>query len=252
MILRFAIPAAIVAFTAVAAFAATSQIKTTILEQQRCITSNGIPDHSTGKFPNAHNPNSIRTQNTNVCIPLSPDKGNKATPVRTTGIALNGVLIRPGTAGHYDPNARKGHSQRPVSDWQVEGMFAGKNLGIDNNNAHVDKRGLYHYHGVPPTLIGVNGDTQIAWAADGFPIHYIGEQARPSYMLKSGTRPKGPKDPGGAYDGTYVQDWEYERGLGNLDECNGAMLGDEYVYFVTDAYPFYPRCLYGTRITNIR
>ncbi|MFT4960768.1 MAG: hypothetical protein ACI92Z_001852 [Paracoccaceae bacterium] len=69
-------------------------------------------------------------------------------------------------------------------------------------------------------------------------------------MLKSGMRPSGPKDPGGAYDGQYVQDWEYVRGLGNLNDCNGAMLGGEYVYFVTDAYPFYPRCLYGTKITK--
>ncbi|MBL4766843.1 MAG: YHYH protein [Rhodobacteraceae bacterium] len=36
--------------------------------------------------------------------------------------------------------------------------------------------------------------------------------------------------------------------LGNLDECNGAILGGEYVYIVTDAYPFYTRCLYGTKI----
>ena len=184
--------------------------------------------------------------------PAVSGKGQKPTPVRTTGIALNGVLIRPGTAGYYDPKSRRGHSQRAVSNWRVEGMFAGAKLGIDSNNAHVDKRGLYHYHGVPPTLVGVNSTTQIAWAADGFAIHYVGDKARPSYVLKPGNRPSGRNNPKGVYDGKYVEDWKYVRGVGNLDQCNGATLNGEYVYFVTDAYPFYPRCLYGTKITNIR
>lgn len=251
MILKLTIPAAILTIAAAAAIAATSQVKTTTSGNQRCIVSNGIPDHSTGRFPNSGNPHRIKEQNTRVCIPLSPKKSSKAKAVDATGIALNGVLIRPSTAEYYDPNSRRGYSQRPVSNWRVEGMFSGDKLGFDRNNAHVDKRGLYHYHGVPPTLVGVNDDTQIGWAADGFPIHYIGDQARPGYMLKSGNRPTGSRNPGGAYDGEYIQDWEFERGLGNLDQCNGAVLGGEYVYFVTDTYPFYPRCLYGTEITKI-
>ena len=62
-------------------------------------------------------------------------------------------------------------------------------------------------------------------------------------MLKKGTRPSGP---GGRYDGTYVQDWEYKKGSGNLDKCNGKIMNGKYVYFATDTFPFYPRCHWGT------
>ena len=126
-------------------------------------------------------------------------------------------------------------------------MGAGK-LGLDAQNAHVDRRGLYHYHGVAPALAEAEG-TLIGYAAYGFQIHYAGASAVPSYMLKPGTRATAP---GGAHDGTYVEDWQYVEGLGNLDECNGATVGGQYMYFATDTYPFYPRCLFGTEVTRIR
>ncbi|MEM7465123.1 MAG: YHYH protein, partial [Pseudomonadota bacterium] len=48
------------------------------------------------------------------------------------------------------------------------------------------------------------------------------------------------------HDGRFVQDWEYKKGSGNLDECNGAMMNGKYVYFATETYPFYPLCHWGT------
>jgi hypothetical protein len=30
------------------------------------------------------------------------------------------------------------------------------------------------------------------------------------------------------------------------------MVNGRYVYFATDAYPYFPRCLYGTKITRIK
>ena len=42
-----------------------------------------------------------------------------------------------------------------------------------------------------------------------------------SYRLKSGKRPVPPDGPGGKYDGAFVQDYVYEKGIGTLDECNG-------------------------------
>ena len=68
-------------------------------------------------------------------------------------------------------------------------------------------------------------------------------------MLKPGTRATAP---GGAHDGTYVEEWQYVVGFGNLDECNGATVNGQYMYFATDTYPFYPRCLYGPEVTRIR
>src|SRR5437016_4392394 len=43
-----------------------------IKEGYRYITSNGIPDHPTGQFPNRGNPNSISPQNYHFRITLSP------------------------------------------------------------------------------------------------------------------------------------------------------------------------------------
>jgi hypothetical protein len=46
-------------------------------------------------------------------------------------------------------------------------------------------------------------------------------------------------------NGTYVSDRLYVKGSGNLDSCNGTYINDEYVYFITDSYPYIPRCLNG-------
>jgi hypothetical protein len=70
-----------------------------------------------------------------------------------------------------------------------------------------------------------------------------------SYRVKKGTRPDGP---GGAYDGTFVADYEYAAGSGDLDECNG-LSGPTpqyprgiYHYVLTEQFPFVPRLYRGT------
>jgi hypothetical protein len=120
---------------------------------------------------------------------------------------------------------------------------------MDNNNAHVDNTGLYHYHGIPEVLVhdADHGhshgkqDSLMGYAADGFDIHHLDAET-PSYRLKTGNRPSGP---GGQYDGSYNEDWEYVVGSGSLDQCNGGQLNGQFVYFATDGYPFFPRCLWG-------
>lgn len=214
-----------------------------------CVTSDGLPDHETGSFPNSGNPHSISEQSIRVCLPADPEKGQTARTVQTVGIAKNGVIIRPGTADYYDASSPRGRSRDRSSGWNLDGMGARDTLGLDAQNAHVDQRGLYHYHGMPPALNTPDDGTLVGWAADGFEIHYSGDNARSSYMLKTGTRATAP---GGAHDGTYNEDWEYVRGAGNLDECNGATVNGQYYYFATDRYPFFPRCLFGTEITRIR
>ena len=210
---------------------------------ERCIISNGLPNHSTGSFPNRGNPNRISAQNIRLCVPKNPRKNSRAKRIGgSIGVALNGVQIRPGTADWYDSSSRRGHSRNRASGWNLEGMGAADKLGMDRNSAHVDNRGLYHYHGVSSALRRQGKGTLIGYAADGFEIHYVGKKKKPSYRLKSGTRPSAP---GGRYDGTYVQDWSYVAGSGNLDRCNGGKLNGKFVYFATDSYPFFPRCLWG-------
>ena len=69
--------------------------------------------------------------------------------------------------------------------------------------------------------------------------------------LKTEARPGGG-EPHGARDGTFVQDWKYVAGSGDLDECNGAVTrsaefpAGSYAYFVTEGYPFVARCWKGT------
>lgn len=217
---------------------------------QRCVVSNGLPDHATGQFPNSGNPNTIAEQSVRLCMTADPVKGNTPKPVRgSVGVAVNGVQIRPGTADYYDASSPRGFSRDASSGWNLEGLGARDKLGMDSNNAHVDERGLYHYHGVPDALVASAGSSLIGYAADGFEIHYAGDAQQSSYRLKEGTRPSAP---GGTYDGTYNQDWEYVAGSGTLDACNGGTLNGEFVYFATDSYPFFPRCLWGDVSTDFQ
>ena len=71
-----------------------------------------------------------------------------------------------------------------------------------------------------------------------------------SFRLKSGNRPSGTANPGGAYDGTYVDDYEYVAGSGDLDQCNGMMWKGSYGYYVVNAYPWVLSCFKGTPNTS--
>ena len=239
------------AIITVPANADTNRVQITERGNEICIKSNGVPNHAVGQFPNRGNPHTMRAQNINVCVNANPKKRNRfsGTGPGAIGIALNGVLIRPGTADYWDPRSRRGHSRNRSSGWNLEGMGAADMLGMDRANAHVDKRGIYHYHGPPNSALKTRGGTQIGWAKDGFEIHYIGSGAKSGYRLKSGTRSSGP---GGRYDGTYVEDWVYVGGSGTLDQCNGGMLNGKFVYFATNTYPYYPRCLWGRPSSSFR
>ena len=72
--------------------------KVSIFEYDRtfCISSNSIPDHEIGKFPNRGNPNSIRERHIKMCIPNIPAKSEEAKYVKgTISLALNGIQFQP-------------------------------------------------------------------------------------------------------------------------------------------------------------
>lgn len=224
--------------------AADTAATITLKGDQLCIRSDGTPNHAIGSFPKAGNPHRFRAQRVSVCVDATPEISGQITRnTRFSGISLTGIPFRPGTADFYDASSPRGHSRDPSSGWRLEGMGAADTLGMDAQNAHVDHRGLYHYHGVAPALVAGLDGTQIGYAVDGFPIHYVGPQAQSSWQLKTGTRTTAPY---GAHDGTYEEDWVHVPGSGNLDACNGATLNGAYVYFATDTYPFFPRCFRGT------
>ena len=236
----------------------SNQVSITVSGGQRVIQANGLPDHAAGQFPRRGNPNRISPQQYHFRVPLKPQVSDRATPVRGAvfGIALNGVPFDPGTAEFWnsDPN------------WNYEAKSGLIDLGLDENNAHVQPNGAYHYHGSPKGLIAkLAGEgtrmVLIGYAADGFPIYNgLGhtdpmdirtplKKMRSSYQLKPGLRQGGP---GGKFDGKFVSDYEYVRRLGDLDECNGRLgVTSEYPqgiyhYYVTDQFPYIPRLWRGT------
>ncbi len=209
----------------------------------RCFKSNGIPNHEVGEFPTRGNPHSISSQAIEVCVPRKPVKHITSQKIRgIIGIALNGILFRPNTAGFWDPSARRQHSRHGDQNWSVDIFGLRGRLGLDFNNAHVGRGGMYHYHGIPTGLIRKIKTSLVGYAGDGFEIHYLGDQVSSGWKLKSGFRKDGPM---GTFDGMFNEDYHFVGGKNTLDKCNGGNLNGRYVYFITKTYPFVPRCLYG-------
>src|SRR4051812_27348262 len=64
-------------------------VKVTFSETHIIVESDGIPNHETGKFPNADNPNRIIKQEYRFYIPLKPQVADKPTktPFGPIGVA---------------------------------------------------------------------------------------------------------------------------------------------------------------------
>ncbi|MDB6125856.1 MAG: hypothetical protein JWQ71_4849 [Pedosphaera sp.] len=240
--------------------AKSNRVSITIEGGKRVIRANGLPDHETGKFPNRGNPNTIAAQNYMFRVPVQPKVATspRAVGMQPFGIAINGIV--------FDPAAAEWWNRDRSSGWQYEPLMSNVKLGVDQNNAHVQPSGAYHYHGLPTGLLSkIKGAKErmvlLGWAADGFPIYAPWgyseannaksslKTLKSSFRVKKGTRPSGP---GGVYDGSFVADWEYVRGAGDLDECNGRVgvtpefPGGTYHYYLTSDFPFIPRLYRGT------
>ena len=135
---------------------------------------------------------------------------------------------------------------------------------------------------MPELLLDLLGQeknmTLVGWASDGFPVYarYGYTDAndstgdikiiRPSWKLKAtgdvgrpdtlrslrGGPGAGDSNPNTAIPlGAFTQDFEYVEGSGDLDQCNGRIgvtpefPAGIYYYMVTDAFPFFSRCLKG-------
>ena len=171
------------------------------------ISANGIPDHAVGQFPIRGNPNRIQAQKYRLSTDARqlPDVARALGGAGLSGIAVNGVPFDPGVA-----EFRKGN---PRSGWQYEALARAVPLGLDQNHAHVQLNGAYHYLGLPVGLMQQLGwsaqkpSQLIGYADDGFPIYAIIatvdgtlREMTSSYQLKFGNRPGG-RLPGGRYDG---------------------------------------------------
>jgi hypothetical protein len=236
----------------------SNKVTITVSGGDRLVVANGVPDHSTGQFPGRGNPNRISAQSYNFHLPTKPQ--TNATPHSARGawfgVALNGIPFEPGTAEFWNGQP----------EWVMEAKSGFIDLGLDQNNAHVQPTGAYHYHGLPTGLMAKLGSGAkkmllVGWAADGFPIYtsYAYSTAsdvksplkkmRSSWKLKKDERSGGP---GGKPDGKYTLDYEFVQGSGDLDECNGRFgvtpefPQGTYYYCITDEFPQLGRFWRGT------
>lgn len=254
-----------------------SQVCFDVSTDTRTISSNQLANHDTGNFPNA-DPTAIQVTRT---LDLSPDYTGQAiyvydetgppTPSNDNfwqfGIATNGVEFHPmGLKPWENPN-----SGEENWEWQAKVTDEGE-THLDAYGAHVTSQGNYHYHGDITGLANEENGSRhsliYGFAADGFPIYYKYGYSNPdnsssavieltsSYRLKSGSRTgtgtAGEDYPDGTHDGTYIQDYEYVSGLGDLDECNGRtgvtpeFPDGTYYYVITSDFPVTPNCFFGT------
>ncbi len=143
-------------------------VKVEVTDELLIVRSNGIPDHDPGKFPNAHNPNTIREQNYTFRIPRHPKAAEKITklPMGPIGVAVNGVPF-------YNP-------------YNAEGQDAAKNEVFDECCGHPDPMGRYHYHIYPKCVHTSFKDEEgkhsplIGYAFDGYGVYGPnGENGKP-------------------------------------------------------------------------
>lgn len=230
------------------------------------VTANEIPNYDfndgTGRFAEP-----VAEQNISLKIPRNPTAANSTTDLSLltyNAVMLNGVVLDQVANGCYMPNDASADKDGNIAngcglsvDWRLDAL--GKvSLGADSHNGHTQPGGLYHYHGDPNALYDPHATDEaspvIGFAADGFPIYGPNftdpttgkvREAVSGYTLKEGSRPDGENSPGGTYDGTYIQDYEFTD-AGTLDECNGMTIDDQYGYYVTDSYPYVMGCYTGT------
>lgn len=255
------------------------QYQVTVEGNVRRIRANGIPNHDVGAFPNPGNPNPIAAQAYNYTVPVTPS--GAGAEARIFGITIAGTVLDPGTAERW--NDSMSWSYEALRYATAPGYFSSMGgtdrtmhptaLGLDCNFAHVQPGGSYHYHGIPSGLMpSTPALTFVGWAGDGYPIYGRWDystasdptsalrEMRSSYRLRTGTRPSGTAGPGGTYDGTFVQDWEYAAGTGDLDECNGrtgmvtleGRAVNTYHYVLTNTFPYIPRCFHATPDASFR
>ncbi|MCB1004689.1 MAG: YHYH protein [Acidimicrobiales bacterium] len=228
----------------------------TVADGYRTIVTASYPDHdidASFRYPGTPQP---QDPGDTFRVTTDPQVASSPTYVGTGqyfGVHLDSVVFDPKTAGYWNNDMGSGWNYVATPDQ------------LDAYGAHTrPETGFYHYHAVTAQWVS---DTDVhsalvGWAADGFPIYLRYGYTDPtdagsgvtnlasSYRLKSGDRPS--DSPGGTYDGTFVADYEYVDGLGDLDECNGRdcvtpeFPDGTYAYFLTDEWPWVPTYLRGT------
>src|ERR1041385_5518137 len=106
-----------------------SFVKIEVRDGVRYISSNGLPDHQTGQFPNRSNPGTITSHQYEFQMPAEPVMNEKLTTIGSPGgrlgrggflgsppllfgVALNGVV--------FDPTTAEWFRDDPSTGWHIE------------------------------------------------------------------------------------------------------------------------------------
>jgi hypothetical protein len=199
----------------------THELDVTVAGDTRTITSNGLPDHTTGEFPVEpgtqayeidRNPNSIEQQSYVLDLPANPTLADGPQCTRgEAGLLLTGVLLNNAVdADHRDAGA-----------WEVQ----------DSCDGHPHAGGVYHCHSVTDCISDepTGGHSAlVGYALDGFGIF-----------------------------GHYGEDGEVLTNE-DLDECHGhshaidwgGEVVDLYHYHATFEFPYTVGCFRGTTVAT--
>lgn len=244
----------------------------------RTLSGNGVPNHAVtgGVFASQ-----LTAQTISQTFPLEPVLAAQVTQVKEPGYALNSVKFDPATAGTCPDNAVDDSDCNYAMGSDTWGMVATAGdtspwkfgFGVDENDAHVQPNGQYHYHGIPVNLVAklnpsnATSMTLVGWAADGFPMYSVEGHADANDLtsavadMKSsfqtvGTPAANRPSVADFPLGHFTQDWEYVAGSGDLDECNGRFGATPefpqgiYHYHLTRTYPFVQRCVKGDGVVG--
>ncbi|GAA1698754.1 YHYH protein [Microbacterium sediminicola] len=135
------------------------QMTVTLDGDTRTVTTNDLPDHTTGEFPVARddpaydydrNPNSISAQELTYDLNASPQYGEPHCMGGEAGVMLTGAAL----FNAFDELGRD------AGAWEIQDACEG----------HPQQAGEYHYHTLSSCIGAVSVETVIGFALDGFPI----------------------------------------------------------------------------------
>ncbi|MEM7218201.1 MAG: YHYH protein [Pseudomonadota bacterium] len=230
----------------------------------KCLfTTNAIPNHDFNDRDGFAT--DVSEQDDVYEVTTAPTMAAATTDLTLTyddAIMLNGVKVDLLAAGCFGVGNGRTGCNNIDQPWRYDPAFPSSGFRIDSHNAHTQNDGTYHYHGRPNALFYPDTAIEspvVGFAADGFPIFgtYFDDggtvrRATSSYQLRAGMRPTGADDPGGSYDGTFRDDYEYVAGSGDLDECNGMTVDGVYGYYVTEGFPYILACFKGSPDLSFR
>jgi hypothetical protein len=240
------------------------------------IESNSIPNHDVSVNTSFANETGVVA--TRFEIPTNPQQAAEPTIIDLNPhvIMLNGVVWEAFPAACFDAGEGNNLGAEAIGcgpdqldhPWRYN---VGSDLNVfrlDDYFAHSQGDGLYHYHRTPQALYtiaceGTEESPVIGFARDGFPVFGpcftdadgVVRSAQSSFQLKTGPRADvdgylTPYEVGrvasGDYNGQFINDFQFEAGSGDLDECNGMVVDGQYGYYLTGGYPYVLSCFTGT------